>query len=99
MDCFSSLGSVITDDARCTRETKFRVAMAKAAFDKKKNLFVENLDSNLREKLVKGCNWSLAWYGAESCSIRTEGRTDMTKHVVVIGMCLANHSKNRRTPL
>jgi hypothetical protein len=38
VNCFSYLGSVITDDARCTREIKSRVATAKAAFNKKKTL-------------------------------------------------------------
>jgi hypothetical protein len=35
---FNYLGSMITNDARCTREIKSRIAMAKAAFKKKKNL-------------------------------------------------------------
>jgi hypothetical protein len=30
------LGSMITNDARCTQEIKVRIAMAKAAFNKKK---------------------------------------------------------------
>jgi hypothetical protein len=38
---------------RCTREIKSRIAMAKAAFNKKKNLFTSKLDLNLRKKLVK----------------------------------------------
>jgi hypothetical protein len=33
------LCSIITHDARFTREMKSRIAMAKAAFNKKKNLF------------------------------------------------------------
>jgi len=32
---FSSLGSIIMNAARCTREIKSRIAMAKAAFSKK----------------------------------------------------------------
>jgi hypothetical protein len=32
---FNYLGSMITNDARCTREIKARIAMAKAAFNKK----------------------------------------------------------------
>jgi hypothetical protein len=37
------LGSMITNDARCTREIKSRTAMAKAAFNKKKALFTSKL--------------------------------------------------------
>jgi hypothetical protein len=33
---FNYLGSMITNDARCTREIKARIAMAEAAFDKKR---------------------------------------------------------------
>jgi hypothetical protein len=30
---FNYLGSMITNDARCTREIEYRIAMAKAAFN------------------------------------------------------------------
>jgi hypothetical protein len=45
---------------------KSRIAMAKAAFNKKKSLLTTKLDFNWREKLVK-CYicWSIALYGAE----------------------------------
>jgi hypothetical protein len=33
---FNCLGSKITNDARCTREIKARIAMAKAEFNKKR---------------------------------------------------------------
>jgi hypothetical protein len=52
------LGSLLTDDGRCTCEIKSRIAMAKAAFNNKKNLFTSNLDLNLRKKLVKCYIWS-----------------------------------------
>jgi hypothetical protein len=41
---FNYLGSMITNDARSTREIKARIAMAKAAFNKKKTLFASKLD-------------------------------------------------------
>jgi hypothetical protein len=44
---------MVTDDARCTREIKSRIAMVKSAFNKKKTLFTSKLDLNLRKKLVK----------------------------------------------
>ena len=37
--CFKYLGSMLTNEGRCTCETKSRFAMAKAAFNKKKILF------------------------------------------------------------
>jgi hypothetical protein len=42
MECFSYLGSRITNDARYTPETEYRTAMAKAAVNKKKVLFISN---------------------------------------------------------
>ena len=45
--------------------------MAKAAFNKKKNLFTSKLDLNLRKKLVKCYVWSMALYGAEAWTLQT----------------------------
>jgi len=52
VDCFKYLGSMLTNDGRCTCEIKSRIAMAKAAFNKKENLFTCKLNLNLRKKLV-----------------------------------------------
>jgi len=43
--------------------------MEKAAFNKK-TLFTNKLDLNLRKKLVKCYIWSMAFYGAESGTLR-----------------------------
>jgi hypothetical protein len=51
VEYFNYLGSVIRSDARCTRDIKSRIAMAKAAFNKK-TLFTSKMDLNLRKKLV-----------------------------------------------
>jgi len=39
VESFKYLGSVLTDDGRCTCEIKSRIAIAKGAFKKKKALF------------------------------------------------------------
>ena len=62
MECFKYLGSMLTNDGRCTCEIKSRIAMAKAAFSK--------LDLNLRKKLIKCYIWSMALYGAETWTLR-----------------------------
>ena len=46
-------------------EIKCRIAMAKAAFNKKKALVTSTLVLELRKKLVKCYIWSIALYGAE----------------------------------
>ena len=51
VECFKYLGSIITNDGRCTCEIKSRIALAKAAFNKKKTLFNSKSDLNLRKKL------------------------------------------------
>jgi len=47
------LGSMLTNEGRCTCEIKSRIAMAKAAFHKKRTLLTSTLDGKLRKKLVK----------------------------------------------
>jgi hypothetical protein len=60
---------MITNYARCTREIESRIAMAKTAFNKKKNLFTSKQDLNLRKKLVKCYIWSIALCGAETWTL------------------------------
>ena len=68
--CFKYLGSLLTNDVRCTREIKSRIAMAKAVFNKKKTLFTSKLDLNLRKNLVKCYIWSMALNSAETWTLR-----------------------------
>jgi len=68
--CFKYLDSVLTEDGRCTCEIKSRIAMVKAAFNKKKNLFTSKLDLNLRKRLVRCYVWSIALCGAEAWTLR-----------------------------
>jgi hypothetical protein len=69
VEYYSYLGSMITNDARCTLEIKSRISMAQAVFNKKMFL-TSKLDSNLKKKLVKGYIWSIALYGAETWTLR-----------------------------
>jgi len=64
------LGSILTNEGRCTCEIKCRIAMAKAAFNKRRTLFTSTLDLELRKKLVKCYIWSIALYGAETWTLR-----------------------------
>jgi hypothetical protein len=45
--------------------------MAKAAFNKKRTLFTNTLDLELRKKLVKCYVWIIALYGAETWTLRS----------------------------
>jgi hypothetical protein len=61
---------LLTNDGRCACEIKSRIAMAKAAFNKKRALFTDKMDLELRKKLVKCYIWSIALYGAETWTLR-----------------------------
>jgi hypothetical protein len=54
MSCMSLyLGSMLTNDGRCTCEIKSRIATEIATFNKKRALFTSKMEVKLRKKLVK----------------------------------------------
>jgi len=61
VESFKYLGSILTNDGRCTCEIKSRIAMAKAAFSKKRALFTSTLALELRKKLVNCYIWSIVY--------------------------------------
>ena len=67
---FKCFGSILTNDGKYVCEIKCRIAMAKAAFNKKRALFTSTLDLELRKKLVNCYIWSIALYGAEAWMLR-----------------------------
>jgi hypothetical protein len=69
VESFKYLGSILTNDGRCTCEIKCRIAMAKAAFNKTTDLFTSTLDLEVRKKLVKCYIWSIALHGAETWTL------------------------------
>jgi hypothetical protein len=70
IESFKYLGSILSNYRRCTCEIKSRIAMEKAAFNKKRALFTTKTDLELRKKLVKYYLWSIASYGAETLTLR-----------------------------
>jgi hypothetical protein len=70
VESFNYLGSILTNDGRCTCEIKCRITMAKATFNKKRTIFTSTLDLELRKELVKCYIWSIASYGAETWTLR-----------------------------
>ena len=83
VEYFNDLVSIITNDARCTRDIKSGIATAKAAFNKKKNHFTSKLDLNLRKELVKCYILITALYGAKTYTCRQIDR----KHLEIFEMC------------
>ena len=74
VESFKYLGCMLANDERCTCEIKSRIAMAKAAFNKKKSLFTSTLYLKVRKKLVKCYIWSIALYDAETWTLRAVDR-------------------------
>jgi hypothetical protein len=83
VEYFKYLGSMLTNDGRCTCEIKSRIAMAKAAFNKTRALFTSTVDLELGKKLVKCYIWSIALYGAETWTLQAVDQ----KHMESFEMC------------
>jgi hypothetical protein len=71
---FKYLGSIITDDSRCTPDIVARIAMAKQAFNLKRPLLTAKISRSTRKKLVKVYIWSIALYGCETWTMTQRDR-------------------------
>src|SRR3984885_9688321 len=69
---FCYLGSLISEDAKCHKEIKKRIAMGKEAFTKRKELLKGGLNRDLKKRMVKALIWSVTLYGAETWTMRGE---------------------------
>jgi hypothetical protein len=57
VEYFSYLSNMMTNDARCTCEIKFSIALGKAAFNKKKAVCIGKLNLNLTFILLMWNIW------------------------------------------
>jgi len=73
VEYFKYWENMTTNDARCTLEITSRIAMAKAAFNKKKAHFTSKLDLNVNKKIAKCYIWSIVLCGAETWTLRKVG--------------------------
>lgn len=69
---FCYLGSLISEDAKCHKEIKKRIAMGKEAFTKRKELLKGGLNRDIKKRMVKALIWSVTLYGAETWTMRKE---------------------------
>jgi len=67
---FCYLDSLLTEIARCDKEIKKRIAMAKTAFMRKGELLRGNISKDLKKRMVKALVWSVALYGSETWTLR-----------------------------
>jgi hypothetical protein len=66
---YKYLGSVFTDDGRCEKEIRIRLAQAKEAFNRRKELLTQKFSLKLRKRLVRTLVWSVALYASETWTI------------------------------
>jgi len=67
LEYFNYLGSMITNDAKCTREIKYRITTAKSAFQKK--TLHQQIGLKFNEESSKVLPWSITLRGAENSTI------------------------------
>ena len=63
---FKYLGSTMTEDGRCGAEIKIRIAQAKEAFSKRKELLTKRFSNVVKKKIVKTLVWATLLYGCET---------------------------------
>src|SRR4051812_7480277 len=66
---FKYLGSVITEDGRSHSDVSIRIAMAKEAFNKRKELLKKGLSRKLKKRMIKVLVWPVVLYGCETWTL------------------------------
>src|SRR6267154_1085287 len=66
---FKYLDSIITEDGRSDVDVKSRIAMAKDAFNQRKDLLTRGLSRTLKKRMVKVLMWSVVLYGCETWTL------------------------------
>ena len=69
---FKYLGAWITEDGRSDVEVKTRIALAKEAFSRRKELLSRRMRLDLRKKIIKTVIWSVLLYGAETWILKKQ---------------------------
>jgi len=69
---FKYLGSTLTEDGRCETEIKVRIALAKEAFSKRKELLTKRFSIRVKKKIVKTLIWTTLLYGCETWTLKKQ---------------------------
>ena len=66
---FKYLGSLLNEDNRSIEDIKMRIAIAKDAFNKRKELMSKNFNKDLKKKIIKTIVWSTMLYSGETWTL------------------------------
>src|SRR6266516_1143529 len=66
---FKYIGSVITEDERSHSDVKTRIAMAKDAFNKRKELLAKGLSMKLKKRMIKVLVRPVVLYGCATWTL------------------------------
>src|SRR6267154_2708872 len=66
---FKYLVSIITEDGRSDSDVRTRIAMAKDAFNKRKELLAKGLSRTLKKRMVEVLVWPVVLYGCETWTL------------------------------
>ena len=69
---FQYLGTIISENGYCIAEVKKRIAMAKEAFKKHREILTKSLSINVRKRIVKAMVWPVALYGGECWTLKKD---------------------------
>lgn len=69
---FKYLGHTMTEDGKCGTEIKCRIAQAKEAFSKRKELLTKSLKKSTKIKIVKTLIWTILLYGCETWTLKKD---------------------------
>ena len=69
---FKYLGATLSEDGRCTEDIRVRIAMAKEAFNTRKELLTKKIRKDIKKRIVKTMIWPVALYGCETWTLRKE---------------------------
>jgi len=71
---FRYLGALISEDGTSEAEVRTRIAMAKDAFNKKRELLTKRMSTSLKKRVIKTVVWSTALYGSETWTLKQAER-------------------------
>jgi len=84
---FNFLGSLVTSDAKCKKDIRKRISIAKEKFQDMRSIFTNyNLSMKLKIRLLKCYVWSILCCGCEAWTL------ELIKNIEVAEMWFLRHS-------